>query len=87
MKKILFILMMVFCLTSCEQYFTREFGGTTEITLESGKKLVECTWKGDGDIWLLVEPMDSDYVPKNKEFIEYSLYGICNGKVIIKETR
>ena len=66
MKNILFIIMMVFCLTSCEQYVTRKLGGTTTVKLEPGQKLVECTWKGDADLWYLVEPMDSDYVPKTK---------------------
>ena len=58
MKKILFMIMMVFCLTSCDQSMSRSFGGTTKIKLEPGEKLVEATWKGD-DIWYLVEPMDS----------------------------
>lgn len=87
MKNILFMIMMVFCLTSCEQYVTREFGGTTTVKLEPGKKLVECTWKGDADLWYLVEPMDSDYVPQTKEFIESSMFGAIEGKVIFIETR
>ena len=87
MKKILFMIMMVFCLTSCDQLITRKFGGTTTIKLEPGQKLVECTWKGDGDLWYLVEPMDSDYVPKTKEFIESSMVGVMEGKVIFIETK
>ena len=87
MKKILFMIMMVFCLTSCDQFVTREFGGTTTIKLSPGQKLVECTWKGDGDLWYLVEPMDSDYVPKTKEFIESSMVGVMEGKVIFIETK
>jgi len=87
MKKILFILMMVFCLTSCDQYVTRELGGTTKIELEPGEKLLECTWKGDGDLWYLVEPMDSNYVPQTKVFKESSLYGVMNGKVVFIERR
>ena len=43
----------------------RSFGGTMKIELEPGEKLVEATWKGD-NIWYLVEPMDSDYTPKQK---------------------
>jgi len=81
------MIMMVFCLTSCDQFVTREFGGTTTIKLSPGQKLVECTWKGDGDLWYLVEPMDSDYVPKTKEFIESSMVGVMEGKVIFIETK
>jgi len=86
MKRILVILFTVLCLTSCEQTITRNFGGTTTIDLEPGEKLVEATWKED-NLWYLVEPMDSDYVPKTKVFKENSLYGALEGKVIFVENR
>jgi len=47
---------------------------------------VEATWKED-NLWYLVEPMDSDYVPKTKVFKESSLYGALEGKVIFIENR
>ena len=84
MKKILFVLLMFLCLTSCDQSITRTIGGTTKIELASGEKLVEVTWKGD-DIWYLVEPMDSNYVPKTKTFKESSRIGVLEGKVIFYE--
>ena len=86
MKKILFILFTVLCLTSCDQMVTRNFGGTSKIHLEPGEKLVEATWKED-NLWYLVEPMDSNYIPKVKVFKESSLYGALEGKVIFYETR
>ena len=86
MKKLIVILLMFLCLTSCDQSITRTMGGTTKIELEPGEKLVEATWKGD-DIWYLVEPMDSDYVPKTKTFKESSRVGILEGKVIFYEKR
>lgn len=86
MKKLIVILLMFLCLTSCDQYITRTMGGTTKIELEPGEKLVEATWKGD-DIWYLVEPMDSDYVPKTKTFKESSRIGVLEGKVIFYEKR
>ena len=86
MKKFIGILMMFLCLTSCDQSITRTMGGTTKIELEPGEKLVEATWKGD-DIWYLVEPMDSDYVPKTKTFKESSRIGVLEGKVIFYEKR
>ena len=87
MKKILFIVFTVFCLCSCDQYMSREFGGNTTIKLEPGEKLVEVTWKGDADLWYLVEPMDSDYTPKTKVFKESSMYGVSSGKVTFVESR
>ena len=78
--------MTLFCLCSCEQYVTREFGGKTEIKLERGQRLVEATWK-NADLWYLTEPMDSDYTPKRKVFKESSMYGVCEGEVIFIETQ
>jgi len=86
MKKLIVILLMFLCLTSCEQTITRTMGGTTKIELEPGEKLVEVTWKYN-DIWYLVEPMDSNYVPKTKIFKEKSRAGILEGKVIFYEKR
>ena len=86
MKKLIIILLTFLCLTSCDQSITRTMGGTTKIELESGEKLIEVTWKGD-DIWYLVEPMDSDYVPKTKTFKESSRIGVLEGKVIFYEKR
>ena len=86
MKKLIVILLMFLFLTSCDQSITRSMGGTTKIELEPGEKLVEATWKGD-DIWYLVEPMDSDYVPKTKTFKESSRIGVLEGKVIFYEKK
>lgn len=87
MKKVLFTLFAVATLTSCEQYITRQCGGNTTIKLEKGEKLIEATWKGDGDLWYLVEPMDSDYTPKTKVFKESSLYGVLEGSVTFIESK
>ena len=87
MKKILFVLFAVAILTSCEQYFTRQYGGNTTIKLEKGEKLVEATWKGTSNLWYLVEPMDSDYTPKVKVFKESSLLGVMEGSVTFIESK
>lgn len=38
-------------------------------------------------VWYFVEPMDSAYVPKQKKFVEKSMYGIAEGTIIFNETR
>ncbi len=85
---ILIITTILCCVfTSCtQQTISREFGGTVTINLEPGEKLVEATWKDD-NLWYLVEPMDSDYIPTTKIFKESASFGIMNGKVIFIETR
>ena len=91
MKKILTLLAVVlaaFAMSSCtEQMRAKDWGGDTVIKLEPGQKLVEATWKGDGDLWYLTEPMDSGYEPKTKIFQESSSWGIMEGKVTFIETR
>lgn len=87
MKKILFILFAVFCLASCEQYVSRELGGNVTIKLQPGEKLIEATWKDDANLWYLVEPMDSNYVPKTKIFKESSLFGVMQGSVTFVESK
>lgn len=78
--------MIVACLCSCENLMTRNFGGSKEIKLEKGQRLVEITFK-DNDLWILTEPMDSDYMPKTKIFYEDSNFGVMQGKITIVEQR
>ena len=73
-------------LTSCENFTTRNFGGSQTIELEKGQRLVEITFK-DNDLWILTEPMDSDYLPKTKTFYEDSNLGMMQGKIIIVESK
>lgn len=87
MKKILFVFTLIFYLVSCDQYVSREFGGNTIIKLEPGERLVEVTWKGEADLWYLVEPMDSDYTPKTKIFKERSVLDVLNGQVTFIESK
>lgn len=93
MKKILFLFAFVLTMviavssvTSCENYATRSFGGSTTINLPAGERLVEATWK-NANLWYLTEPMDSDYVPKTKTFREDSNMGVFEGTVTFVESR
>ena len=88
MKK-LFILVIAATLSfiSCtEQERARHFGGKTVIQVDPGYKLVEVTWK-DENLWIFMEEMDSDYVPKTKIFKEESSYGVMEGCITFKESR
>ncbi len=76
---------MMVSFSSC-QGCTRQWGGTTKIELEPGEKLVEATWKNNS-IWYLVEPMESDYVPKTKVFKEQSNARMLEGQVVFVERR
>lgn len=87
MKKIFILLLIaVLALVACDNYISRNLGGSTTIHLKPGERLVEVTWK-ENSIWYLTEPMDSDYIPKTKIFREDSNLGIAEGDVTFIETR
>ena len=90
MKKLFLLLVIAVTLSSIsctEQQRARRYGGNIEIQVDSGYKLLEVTWKDGGDLWMLMEEMDSDYVPKTKVFKEQSSFGIMEGSITFKESR
>lgn len=87
MKRFIYVIFAALMLTSCDQYISREFGGNTTINLQPGEKLVEVTWKNGADLRYLVEPMDSDYVPKTKVFKESSNLGVLSGSITFIESK
>lgn len=85
MKKI-FICLLAIATVSCENYTTKHWGGTMTINVEPGYKVTSATFKDD-EIWYFVEPMDSDYTPKEKKLVEKSKYGALEGTIIFNETK
>lgn len=87
MKKFIILAVIALSLSSCtENQRARTFGGTATINVEKGKKVMMATWKGD-DLFYMVEDMEPDYVPHNKELIEFSNFGVIESKVVFKESR
>lgn len=90
MKKILFIIAAVATITlfsSCtEQERARMYGGNTTINVPAGYKVTSATWK-ENDIFYFIEPMEADYTPKEKVFVESSSWGVLESKVTFIETR
>lgn len=81
------VLNMMFMLTGCtQQTMTRHLGGTTTIDLPPDYKCVNATWK-EANLWVMLKPMDSTYVPQTLLMQEYSEFGIIEGKIIIKESK
>lgn len=78
--------MIALCAISCENYTTRKWGGTMTINVEPGYKVTNATFKTD-EIWYFVEPMEANYTPKQKKFVEKSMYGALEGTIIFNETR
>jgi hypothetical protein len=90
MKKkriLLFGVLSLLLFVSCTQNSrARNFGGTANIELPKGEKLVTVTWKGE-EIWYLTRPMSDNDVAETYTFNESSSWGIMEGKVIISEKK
>lgn len=87
MKKIIIILTLALCFSSCTQQIrTRQLGGEMTIELPPGQELMEVTWK-DNDLFYLTRPMAPDYVPVTKTFKESSSLGVMESTVYFKESR
>lgn len=89
MKKVLFGVLIIVCvvlLISCDNYVARHLGGTVTVEVEPGYKVTSATWK-ETDLFYFIEPMEEDYTPKTKKFVESSTYGVIEGEVVFKESR
>lgn len=87
-----FILFSFICLFSMfifsctENQRARRFGGTMTIKVKEGYKVTSATWK-EKDLFYFIEPMEDNYQPNTKFFIEESDYGIIESQVKFVEKR
>ena len=73
--------------TSCtENDRAKNWGGTIEIDLPIGEKLVNVTWKED-NLWYLTKPMTETDTAETYMFREKSSFGNMEGTIIIKEVK
>ena len=77
MKELLFLFVVLFCITACE------FEQKIEIDLDPGYRLGTLTLE-NGDLNISAEPMENDYIPKERVI---ELPGFVKRKIVIKETR
>lgn len=92
MKKIMYYLSIVLIILLIFQIFytdnkrARIFGGTMEVKVEPGQKIMMATFKGD-NLFYMTESMDSGYIPKVKTLKEKSSHGIIETTVKFIETK
>jgi len=84
MKNILLVLMLMFLIGCTENQHARYLGGTSNVKLECGQKLLNITWKEQA-LWYITRPMHNDEIAETYEFIENSSLGMLEGKVKIVE--
>jgi hypothetical protein len=84
MKKLLPLLLLFSACTKNEK--AKNYGGTAEIDLPNGQKLVTATWKDD-DLWYLTRPMLPCDSAVTYTFKEKSSFGYMEGTYIIHEVK
>jgi len=87
MKKYIILLLAIITITSCtENSRAKGWGGTAEVVLPKGKKLVTATWK-ENSLWYLTRDMTKDDVAETYEFHEESSLGVMEGTYKIIEVK
>lgn len=69
-----------------ENQKAKNYGGTAEVTLPKGQKLVTCTWKDD-NLWYLTRPMTPTDSATVYSFHEESSFGVWEGTYTIIEQK
>ena len=80
----LLALVVGLCVAGCSQTVTKNFGGTTTIDLDPGRKLEMITWKDD-NMWIQTRERREGEKPEQHVFKEQSALGAWQGTVIINE--
>jgi hypothetical protein len=87
MKLLIAALITISLFASCtDNKQAKSYGGTAELTLPKGHKLVNITWK-DSNIWYLTRPMLQTDSAITYSFKEKSSYGLMEGTYIIHEVK
>ena len=81
-KYFIFVIAFIsFVFIGCtENQRARTFGGSMTVELPKGQKLMMATWKED-NLYYLLEPMEDNYTPKTKKFVESSSWGVLESTV------
>ena len=76
-----------FVFNSCtKNQRARAWGGEMTITVPTGQKLVNVTWK-ENDVWILTRPMRADESPETYSFYEKSKWGLMEGEIKLIESK
>ena len=78
MKFILTVILMLFAFSCTKNQRAKKWGGTAEMNLPKGQKLINCTWK-DSDLWYLMRPMTVNDTACTYTFQEQSSFGLFSG--------
>ncbi len=83
--KLGFLVLTVTTIACTENSRVRKFGGTATTHLPRCHKLVNVTWKGESDLWLLTRPARPGERAETHQFQENSSFGLIEGTFNIVE--
>ena len=62
----------------------RTYGGTTNMDVAAGQRVVNVAWK-DANLWVLTRPLRDGEVPETLTFHETSAWGVFEGTIVLRE--
>ncbi len=77
--------LVLFLLTGCNET-AKSWGGTTNITLDKGQKLVSMSWK-ENSLWTITRPMRATEEAEVYTYKEHTTFGLMEGKVVVTEVK
>lgn len=87
MKNISIVFSILLCMCACGTLPSiSEYNGRM-VYIPTGMKLIEAALETDSSVWLYMESMDSNYIPKVKVLQKVSKYGIVEQKITFKEEK
>lgn len=72
-------------ITGCPQILARKVGGKQTIVLDENRRLLNVTWKDDGNLWILTREREANESPRTYTYEENSIMGVLEGQITIKE--
>jgi hypothetical protein len=84
--RVLVCLCVVGVLDGCtENRRARTYGGTADVNVAPGQRVINATWKG-ANLWVLTRPLRADEAPETLTFHEFSAWGISEGTFVLHES-
>lgn len=87
MKKLLVLILLVTLFSCTDNTMVKKYGGKATMELKPNEKLINVTWKGVNDLWILTRPMTEKDSAQTYTFREKSNMGVIQGEFTIKEIK
>lgn len=86
MKPPVALVLLSLSFAGCQQSCARSWGGSANVDVEPGRKMVGASWKGDGELWYLTRPAREGETAEDIVYQQSKSSGLFEGKVVFHET-